>query len=468
MVNGGLSRFGSLAAAVVAAPLGALAILLAYRTNPAVPLAALLGVGVVLLAYFRPLAGVLLALALVPLEVFAFTLGPVGLGPSEAVFVVTGYAWAAKRLGAGLTPWAASPISRPIALLWVAGLPGVLVAEDPVSTIRFLVVWGAFILVMMLIAVEADLAAVRTLLFGLAMTAAVVGATAAVGVSGQQQELSATGDTATGRAGGAFGDPNILATFLAMALPAALLVAVGGRWRRRPLAIVAVGVIFVGLALSLSRGGFLAALGALLVMLGWAPLRRIAAAAAVGLVLLTVLNANPLAGTQQVRTVVNRVSSVRQQSGSQTDQRALIYSETPRMIADYWVTGVGALNYPNVAPRYGIIDPQTGETFDHAHNIALTIGAEFGFLGLIALAWLVIALARVLAAACRRRPGRPRELGFAVTGALVALGLQGLVDFTLRSNIIAAVTFIILGALVAITRAAQAAEAAAGALRSGG
>jgi len=246
------------------------------------------------------------------------------------------------------------------------------------------------------------------------------------------------------------------------------LVAVGGRWRRRPLAIVAVGVIFVGLALSLSRGGFLAALGALLVMLGWAPLRRIAAAAAVGLVLLTVLNANPLAGTQQVRTVVNRVSSVRQQSGSQTDQRALIYSETPRMIADYWVTGVGALNYPNVAPRYGIIDPQTGETFDHAHNIALTIGAEFGFLGLIALAWLVIALARVLAAACRRRPGRPRELGFAVTGALVALGLQGLVDFTLRSNIIAAVTFIILGALVAITRAAQAAEPAAGALRSGG
>jgi len=447
------SRLAPVGWALALAPAGALVILLADRTHPIVPVALAAGAGAVLLAYLRPLIALMAALALVPLEVFAIPLGAIALSPAELLFVLTGLVWAARRLLAAQPPWVRSPLTRPLFLLWLAGLPGVVVAEDPTAVIRFLVIWGAFVLVFHLVVAEARAESVRTLLFALAMTGAVVGIVAVSGVAGQQ-ELDELGATATGRATGAFGDPNILATFLAMALPAALLVAFEGRWRRGPLALSAAALIFAGLAFSLSRGGFLAATGAGLVMLGWRPLRRLVALGVIVLLGVTLLNANPLGEVQQVQVVLKRVQSVQLRSASQTDQRALIYEQTPGMVADNLLTGVGALNYPNVAPRYGVIDPATGDTFDHAHNIVLTFGAELGLLGLIALVWLVVAVVRLLPAAVGRRAGASRGLGFALVASLVALSLQGMVDFTLRSNVIAGLTFLLLGALAVVARQA--------------
>lgn len=450
---GGRLLLSPVAWALAFAPLGALAVLLADRTHPAVPIAAFFGVGAVLLAYTRPLLALLAAIALVPLEVFAIPLGGIGLSPSEMLFVVTALVWAVSRLAAGRAPWVSSPVSWPLLLLWLAALPGLAVAQQPDGVLRFMLFWGCFLLLFALIASEADRDSIRTLLFGLAVVGAIVAAAAVVGSAGTQQELSATGDVATGRARGAFGSPNILGTFLAMTLPLAVLAALEGRWRRAPLAIAAVGLIFAALALSLSRGGIFAAAGALLMMLAWPPVRRLATVGVVLLVGVTVVNANPLGDVRQVQVVLDRVQSVRLQSASSTDQRTLIYSETPRMIEDHLLTGVGALNYPNVAPRYGIVEPRSGATFEHAHNIALTIGAELGLIGVIALAWLLVALVRLVPRVCGRGAGAGRGIGLAVTGGLLAVALQGVIDFTLRSNVIAAVTFVLLGAFAALARA---------------
>lgn len=446
-----LGRMPPVVWAILLAPLGALSVLLADRTSPVLPVAVLLGLVAALLAYENPLTSLLVGLALVPLERFAVPLGALTLSPTELVLMLTAAAWVLRRVTSGERPWPSTPLAWPVLLLWLAVIPGLSVAEDTAGALRVLMFWGTFVLLFAMIATEGDAAYVRRLLFVIALVGAAVGISAAAGTAGTQQQLSSLGDTATGRAVGAFGDPNILATFLAMALPASVLVAFEGRWRRRPLALIAATLIVMGLALSLSRGGIAAAGGAMLVLMAWAPVRRTALAGVLVLVAISVIGKSPLGNVQQAQLVLDRVQSVRLASGSSgADQRQLVYRETPRIISDYWLTGIGALNYPRVAPRYGIVDPRSGLTYVHAHNVALTIGAELGVLGLVALVWLLLATARLMARVCAPRAGPLRGPGLAVTGALVALGLQGVVDYTLRSNIISALAAVLLGALAVL------------------
>ena len=433
------------------APLGALAMLVAHRLHPAVPLAAVLLLGAVVLAWTRPVAAVMVAVALIPLEIVSVPIAGAAVTPMEAMFVLTGLLWALRRVVEGRLPWSRSALAAPLALLLVAALPGLLVAPDPVSVARFVVFWGSFVLVSWLLIAEADARAIRTLLLVLAVAGAVLGMVAAATSTGQQ--LSTTGGVASGRASGAFGSPNILASVLALTLPAALYASFGARVAHRAPGLLAAGLILAGLALTLSRAGLLAATAATFVMLAWRPLRRFALV--VGLLLAATLpfTQSSLVEVNQVNNVVQRVESVRFATSSRTDQRSRIYAETPTMIVDHFATGVGATNYPNVAPRYGIVDPLTSATFPHAHNIALTIGAELGVLGLLALAWLLVVVARLMARACGRQAAA-RGAGFAVAGALIGVGVQGVFDFTLRSNVVAGLVFVLLGALAVLARPA--------------
>lgn len=240
--------------ALALAPVGALTMLLAYRTHPVVPVAAIALLAVVALAYARPVAAVMLAIAAVPLEGLAVPVGGVAVTPMEAVFVLTAFVWAIRRLVEGHLPWAASPLSLPLAALLLATLPGLTVAEQPVAVVQFMVFWGAFVLVAWLLIAEADAESIRTVLWTLAVVGAVLGLTA-LATSAGQQELSATGGVASGRARGAFGSPNILASVLALAFPAALYASFGHRRGRRAPALMAAAFILAGLALTLSRGG---------------------------------------------------------------------------------------------------------------------------------------------------------------------------------------------------------------------
>ena len=122
------------------------------------------------------------------------------------------------------------------------------------------------------------------------------------------------------------------------------------------------------------------------------------------------------------------------------DPRFAIWRTTPQMIAAHPFFGIGENQYPEASVRYGLYAEDLGGSYQHAHNIPLTIAAETGLLGLAALAWVAVALGRVLVGACRRLTGFDRGLATAVAAAFTGLALQGMVDYTVSSNTVAGST----------------------------
>ena len=439
------------ALALLAAAASAGVILVAHRTSPAVPVAGLFAAVAAVAAVTRPLVILYLAVALVPLELVELPLGAVGVTATEALFALAGIGWAVGRIAQGRAPVVRTRLNAPIALMLAAVVPGIAIAAETFPVVRILVMWTIFALAFQLVVDDGRPETVRRLLGLLAGAGAVVALVAVVRSGGRAPELDAATNVAVGRAVGAFSDPNILATFLALALPAALALAISGRPAQRPLMLGGFAVIVAGLALSLSRGGMLAAAGALVILLAWRPFRRAAAAVLILLVALTALNSNPLAGLQQVDTVLERLVSVQDAGGGVFDQRAEMYATTPTIIADHPLFGVGANQFSEVAPSYGIIDPATGFTFEHPHNVALTIAVELGVVGLAALLWAAAVLMALLWRACVRAPV-DRAAAIAVAAAFGALAVQGLVDYTLRSNVIVAVTAVLAACAVVLAQ----------------
>lgn len=438
----------------VVAAVAALFAVGAYMTEPWVPLvafASLVTVGVVL---WRPMLGLYMAVALVPLEVVSITLGDAGLTPAEVVFLTVGVTWAFRRLTQASLPFVPSPLGKPLLLLLLAIVPGIAVASDSFSVLKTLVTWTAFFLVYQMVVDMARPETVRRFLLVLAIAGGVVGLIAAIG-SGGEQELIGAGDVAEGRAVGSFDHPNTLATFLALTLPGALALGLKGPTALRPIAVGAFALCTAGLALSLSRGGLLAAAGALAVMLVWRPARRLVLVAAVVVAGFAVTGASPFGDVSQVDTLERRVASV-SYAAEGTDPRFTLWERLPEIVADHFVVGVGANGFSAVAPRYGLAGLNgTSSTYEHAHNIAFTFLAELGVFGLGALVWIVAVLVVRLPRACRGAAGLDRGLVCAIGAALFAVALQGMVDYTLRSNVIVALIFALAGCAVVLDRSAR-------------
>jgi O-antigen ligase len=446
-----LSRLEPVLLIVVAAVLGAGATLAAYATHPLVPVAA--GAAVVLagLSVARPMTVLYAAILLVPLELISVPVGTAGLTPAEAAFALSGVGWAASRLIRGELPFVASPLGTPLLLLVLALVPGIAIVPEPFDVGKVLLIWGSFFLVFQMIVVDGSVPTVKFLLFMLGLSAAVVGIIALVQSGGRPPELRGFGDIATGRATGSFAHPNTLATFEALALPGALALALKGPPRMRPFALAAVVVIFAGLALSLSRGGLLAVAGALTMMLVWAPFRRTVLVAVAIVVVLAAGGANPFGEVQQVEVVTSRLQSI-SYSAEGVDPRFRVWEATPQIIGDNPVFGTGENSFPDTAQRYGLfVLGRRTSTFEHAHNIPLTIGAELGLVGLAALAWLTFALIRALVRGYRGSSPDERGLVLALAAAFLALALQGMVDYTLRSAAIVAVIFVLLACVAVLS-----------------
>lgn len=455
-MTAGARRLEPLTLAAAAAALSAGAVWLSYAVNPFAPLIAVAALGGAVLALARPMVALLLALALVPLELFSLPLGgSAGLSPTEGMLLLTGVGWGTRRLVEGLPPFVPSPLGKPLLALVLAVVPGIAVAVDPFPVVKVIVMWGAFLLVYQLIVAEATPRDIRWILLALAFSGAVVGAVAAVSSSGQSQQLIDQGTQALGRAQGSFAHPNTLAAFLAMVLPGGLALGVSDPSRLRPVGLLAFGLTLAGLVLSLSRGGLLAAGGAIAVMLAVRPFRRAAALTAIlGILVVLLGGGSALGGVQEVDIVTKRLESV---SGAAqgADPRVQLWSTVPEIIADYPLFGVGAAGFASVSPRYGLLDPYTSEPFDHAHNIPLTVLAELGLVGFAVLVWMSVALALTVVRAWRRSEGSERALAFAVTASLVSVALQGMVDYNVRSNVIVG-AFAVLAACAVVLSAERA------------
>jgi O-antigen ligase len=458
MISARSERHGGVSAeeygyVLLLADLVVVAIVMAYLTSPVVPVVATAGVAAVVLAVWRPLAALHLAVAAIPLELLSLRVGPAALTPAEALFALSGVGWGARRLATGASLTAPSPLNAPFLIGLFPLAVGAALAQDGLAAQKVAVMWASFVLVYMMLNVEATARTVRTLLATFAVSGTVVAAVAIIKLGGKEPELISAGAVAVGRATGTFSHPNTLAAFFVLALPVPLVFAFVSKPATRPLMASMFGLIFAALIFSLSRSGILAAAAALLVLLGWRPVRRAAALLTLAIVLLTIAGQNPIVGSTTFELVTTRLGSIRYTSAATGDDRVAIWRETPRIVEDHPLVGVGAGNFPTVSGRYGIV-PSTfpPDRFAHAHDVPLTIAAERGLIGLGALVWGAIALVGTMARACRRTTGAERGLAFATAAALGGFAIQGLVDYALGTNVIVAMFFVLAGCGTVLAR----------------
>jgi O-antigen ligase len=116
-----------------------------------------------------------------------------------------------------------------------------------------------------------------------------------------------------------------------------------------------------------------------------------------------------------------------------------------RMWQDYPLFGAGAGSYYGVFPRYRTGDTSSGFLVDHAHNDYLELLSEYGLLGILLPASVVIlALRNAILAQRRRRSQFARGIGFASTMAITAMLIHATVEFNLQIPAYAATFMVIL------------------------
>jgi putative inorganic carbon (HCO3(-)) transporter len=433
-------------AALLAALGGAAFALAAYALGPAIPAAALAAAALVAAAAMRPALGVAGGMLLVPFEFAALPLPTGSLSPSEAAFVLVGAGYVARAL---VNPGSvARPAMRdlPIAvLLLVVGL-GLGVAEDPAPVARVLILWACFAAVYL----QAQSFTEREMRLVIAALVVGVGILGVIGaytyLASGEFGLSDQGETTMARAAGTFVSANAYASLLALGLLPGLALALAALPRRAWL-LPLLGAALAGLAFSLSRGGMVGFAAGALLLLVWNRARYLALGAAVAIATLTIAGANPLANSDQVEIVQERVSTLT--SGEfAANLRPLIWRTSLEITEDNPVIGVGVNQFQHQAVRRGLFE--RGQPLENAHSIPLSLAAETGLVGLVA--FLVFAGMLVARAARALGRGHPATMPLALglSAALLAFAVQGLTIVQLRNPVLTAVFFTFAGMLTAL------------------
>ncbi len=227
---------------------------------------------------------------------------------------------------------------------------------------------------------------------------------------------------------GTFYNPNLFANALAIGLPFALALPIlarrrfgGAAW----LCLTLFLILLLGLAVTSSKGGFVAALGGLLVffLAVWRAKKSALGAFArknwlvlgIGTAIL-LLAGGAVAG----KTILPRLLAARGADDNSTMFRVYTWKGTLAMVKARPILGWGAGSFPSAYPQFA----QTGYTRS-AHESWLQIAAENG---IPALVFLVGAFLVALGKGWRRLQNDDWPLVAASLGGLVAFALHGLFD----------------------------------------
>lgn len=264
--------------------------------------------------------------------------------------------------------------------------------------------------------------------------------------------IKPAGAGAITRASGPFVNPDHFANYVALVLPIALAcvlfrTALAHRERQpmlRILAGAAVFVMFTGVLLSLSRGALAAvcmSIAVLLALMPWgeaetrsakhmifrgAAIVRLSAIVFCALLIVGLYFAGPT-GREQVDARV---------AGGLVDEislggRAQIWRDSPKLIADYPLFGVGLGAWPEVFMRYRS-DPWGLNFFREAHNDYIQLLSEAGFVGLMLIVWFVYLCGRQLLPGLKRVTSRYRPPIAGIIAACAGMALHEWFDFNLR------------------------------------
>lgn len=275
------------------------------------------------------------------------------------------------------------------------------------------------------------------------------------------------GGEVSGRAQGIFAQPNELGAFTAAVVVLAVGLWVGSRTLvSSVVASVSIIALLAALLSSLSRGAWIGAaagLVAVVVMVARQPgARGRLVALGLPLVLLAfsaplLLSSHPLS-----QVIVSRIGSISDTGANPNDARPEIYDEAVRLISGNPLLGTGPGTFSTTyAETAG-----TGRSgnAEHAHNIVLTLSAEFGLLGLVAFAALATAVLvsgwQAVRALQRRGTGREAALCAGAIGALVTVLGHGAIDYPLRNPTLFFLHWAMAGLVLAYARVARVHRAA--------
>lgn len=396
-----------------------------------------------------PLVGIALVFSTFPLGSLVSSLGPIPLQPVEVavlivtVFVVVGrLAW-----GAGPLPWHPILLWPLLVLGWAAvAMPS---AADKTLALNQVVVLAAGILfATVVIAICDDIDSLRRAL-GIFVGVAALMAIFGLATMSDPQAMFG-GAVVSGRAEGAFNQPNQLGSFSAMASMVAAGVAFASRTRRgRILAGTASLLLLAALTLSLSRGGwFGTTLAGIYLMVALPRARRAIAIAAIPAIMGVLAVITFIPDSPQVEVVGARIQALTAENPY--DGRPQIWAEARReIVLDPW-TGQGPGNFPVVSARS---DSEASTVFaDHAHNLWLTWAAESGIPASLLILGFAIAIGVGVRRARKTLLERGRGEEAALIAGLAAAGItvlgQGVVDYPLRNEVLWFTFWTLVGALL--------------------
>ncbi|HEY2952499.1 MAG TPA: O-antigen ligase family protein, partial [Verrucomicrobiae bacterium] len=330
-----------------------------------------------------------------------------------ALAILMALMWAGKALFASKVSWVRSPLQLPV--LGFAAYAVVRYFTSPYeydSRIELFQV-GLYTMVYFLAACNFYRSRDRQIIL-----AALMGLVVAESIYGLWQ-FSTRSDTVlymdrgteyTGRASGTYICPNHLAGFLEMVLGLLLARVALRRARTRDIEgstlqkvfiVYAALMAIVGIIVSLSRGGWIATLAGLVLLMFWGEwrLRQVWPRIAVALVGIAAL----LLLTFKVDTVRERLAQSMDKNGPRRDLslggRTAVWNSTLAMIGEHPLLGTGPGTWKWYFPKHR--DPQDQMEIDYAHQDVLHLISDYGFVGLalvsaifVCFFWHVVRISR--------------------------------------------------------------------------
>ncbi|WP_043735364.1 O-antigen ligase family protein, partial [Streptomyces zinciresistens] len=257
------------------------------------------------------------------------------------------------------------------------------------------------------------------------------------GAIGVKQYLTATGASYQGadiRAVGTFGPSDVMgmASVVAFGVVAATGLALGARERRQRLVATACAVaLLVPLALSFSRGAWIATAVACAAQLLLAGVRRAAAVFAAAAALSVVLVGGLGVGAAALEERLTSITQVTDSPDQSVVDRYTMWAAAADMWREHPVTGVGLKAFPayrdghaSLALSSGSDTGGAGQEFRRQpllspHNMYLLLLSEQGLLGLVTVAGSWLALLVCALRGLRRGAARLRDVGLPACGLLL-------------------------------------------------
>ena len=450
---------------------------LAIARVPLTMLAALVGgTAIVLVTLIEPLAGLALTLVIAPLAAYTNYMTGAVLRPLDVGQIMLGLAlgaWLLRGLARREIRVPLVPLLWPLLIFVGWATTSLLWAQSFEYAIPEVIKWVEVILIMLIVVDARDR---RSLGWVIAAVLASGAFQAALGI--WQFGLRGMGPETfkiSGhlyRAYGSFEQPNPYAGYIGLIWPVAVGLLIGQVSNLKPqisnlksnlrpatsallLAVCAL-LLVTALVFSWSRGAWMGALAAAVVMAAALPRRVWLGVGGVALAVAVLLSANAIGVlpsairsrltdfTQQVQVFDVRGVGINDANYAVLERLAH-WQTAGEMIRYHPWTGVGFSNYEPAYPQYALMNWPI--PLGHAHNYYLNVGAELGIPGLLAYLWLWVAILwqTLRARSVRRGLGWQRGLALGLLGAWAHLSAHNLFDNLYVNN-----THLLFGALLGV------------------